>query len=40
MSKTDLVIATMLIIGLVGFLADRVLLLLMKVVTRNRPTLT
>ncbi len=40
MSKTDLVIATMIIIGLVGFLADRALLLLMKIATKNRPTLT
>ncbi|MCI1792270.1 MAG: ABC transporter permease [Bifidobacterium tibiigranuli] len=40
MSKTDLVIATMVIIGLVGFIADKLLLLIMKIVTRNRPTLT
>lgn len=40
MSKTDLVIATMIIIGLVGFLADRILVLLMRILTQGRPTLS
>lgn len=38
-SKTDLVVAGMAVIGLAGFLADRLLVLLVRVVTRGRPTL-
>lgn len=40
MSKTDLIVAGMAVIGLAGFLADRVLVLAVKVLTRNRPTLS
>ena len=40
MSKTDLIVAGMVVIGLAGFLADRVLVLAVKVLTRSRPTLS
>uniref|UniRef100_UPI002028C2B5 ABC transporter permease n=1 Tax=Actinotalea sp. C106 TaxID=2908644 RepID=UPI002028C2B5 len=40
MSKTDLIVAGMVVIGLAGFLADRLLVLLVKVATRGRPTLS
>jgi len=40
MSKTDLIVAGMVIIGLAGFVADRVLVGLVKLVTRSRPTLS
>lgn len=40
MSKTDLIVAGMVIIGIAGFLADRLLVALIKLLTRNRPTLT
>lgn len=40
MSKTDLIVAGMVIIGLAGFVADRLLVGLVKLVTRSRPTLS
>lgn len=40
MSKTDLIVAGMVIIGVAGFVADRLLVALIKLVTRGRPTLT
>ncbi|WP_084617964.1 ABC transporter permease [Jonesia quinghaiensis] len=40
MSKTDLIVAGMVIIGIAGFLADRLLVGLIKVLTKGRPTLT
>ncbi|MCC2307491.1 ABC transporter permease [Cellulomonas chengniuliangii] len=40
MSKTDLIVAGMVVIGLAGFVADRLLALLVKAVTRGRPTLS
>lgn len=40
MSKTDLIVAGMVIIGLAGFLADRLLAALVALVTRRRPTLS
>lgn len=39
-SKTDLIVAGMVVIGLCGFLADRLLTGLLALVTRRRPTLT
>ncbi|MFF2082457.1 ABC transporter permease [Nocardia sp. NPDC058176] len=38
-SRTDLIIAVMIVIGLAGFLADRLLMLLVKVLTGRRPLL-
>lgn len=40
MSKTDLIVAGMVVIGLAGFVADRVLVGIVKLVTRSRPTLS
>ncbi|ACZ21620.1 ABC-type nitrate/sulfonate/bicarbonate transport system, permease component [Sanguibacter keddieii DSM 10542] len=40
MSKTDLIVAGMVVIGLAGFVADRLLVGLVKLVTRSRPTLS
>ena len=40
MSKTDLIVAGMVVIGLAGFLADRLLAGLVTLVTRGRPTLS
>lgn len=40
MSKTDLIVAGMAVIGLAGFLADRVLVALVRLLTRGRPTLS
>ena len=40
MSKTDLIVAGMVIIGLAGFLADRLMLLVVRFGTGGRPTLT
>lgn len=40
MSKTDLIVAGMAVIGLAGFLADRILVLLVRLLTRGRPTLS
>lgn len=40
MSKTDLIVAGMAIIGLAGFVADRLLAVLVALVTRRRPTLS
>lgn len=40
MSKTDLIVAGMVIIGLAGFVADRLLAALVALVTRRRPTLS
>ncbi len=40
MSKTDLIVAGMVIIGLAGFVADRLLAGLVALVTRRRPTLS
>lgn len=39
-SKTDLIVAGMVVIGLCGFVADRLLTGLLTLVTRGRPTLT
>ena len=39
-SKTDLIVAGMVVIGLCGFVADRLLTALLTLVTRGRPTLT
>lgn len=39
-SKTDLIVAGMVVIGLCGFVADRLLTGLLALVTRRRPTLT
>jgi NitT/TauT family transport system permease protein len=39
-SKTDLIVAGMVVIGLCGFVADRLLTGLLALVTRGRPTLT
>ena len=39
-SKTDLIVAGMAIIGLAGFFADRLLNLVIRLTTRNRPTLS
>lgn len=40
MSKTDLIVAGMVIIGLAGFLADRLLHVFIRFGTQNRPTLS
>lgn len=40
MSKTDLIVAGMVIIGVAGFLADRALTVLVRLATKNRPTLS
>jgi NitT/TauT family transport system permease protein len=39
-SKTDLIVAGMVVIGLCGFVADRLLTALLTLATRGRPTLT
>ncbi|MBB5918364.1 NitT/TauT family transport system permease protein [Nocardia transvalensis] len=38
-SRTDLIVAVMIVIGLAGFLADRVLLLAVRMLVRRRPLL-
>ncbi|APE38521.1 ABC transporter permease [Nocardia mangyaensis] len=38
-SRTDLIIAVMIVIGLAGFLADRLLMLLVRLLTGRRPLL-
>ncbi|UGT56581.1 ABC transporter permease [Nocardia asteroides] len=38
-SRTDLIIAVMIVIGLAGFLADRLLMLLVRLLARRRPLL-
>ncbi|MBF6170241.1 ABC transporter permease [Nocardia blacklockiae] len=38
-SRTDLIVAVMIVIGLAGFLADRLLLLLIRLCARRRPLL-
>lgn len=40
MSRTDIIIAGMIVIGLAGLLTDRLLTLCLQVITRGRPTLT
>lgn len=40
MSKTDLIVSGMVVIGLAGFLADRLLVGLVRLLTRGRPTLS
>lgn len=39
-SKTDLIVAGMVVIGCAGFLADRALIVLVRLGTKNRPTLS
>jgi len=40
MAKTDLIVAGMIVIGLAGFFADRVLGLVVRLTTQGRPTLS